>query len=604
LERKPTYEELERRIRQLEQGSVENNKTKEILEQKENKYRDIFENASEGIFQTTPDGRIITANQAMAQMLGYDSPEDLITSIADIEKQIYVDPDHRAGFQRLLGGFNVISNLECQYYRKDRTKIWVSENVRTVRNANGKTLHYEGTIENITDRKLAEEALRKSEDRYRVLFDNNPVDTITVDRKGKITGYNLARKRSNTRLPIINSDVMYKDYAAKHKTDMFEELMECIRSGESKEFPEKEYNDKFLDIKIAPFPEGAIITSINVTERKRAEEELRKSESRYRSVFENTGTATVIIDEDRTLSMVNNEFEKLSGYSREEIEGKKKWTDFVVKEDLKKMEEYHRLRRVDPASATRKYEFRFVDRYGAVKDILITVDVIPGTGRSVASCIDISGRKQAEVKLRGSLHEKEVLLQEIHHRVKNNMQIISSLLNLQSEYVKDKESLEMFNESRNRIFSMASVHEKLYQSGDLTKIDFDSYIKSLSRHLLLTYSVNQSLVRLNVNCSDVYLSIDKAVPCGLIINELISNALKHAFPEESEGEITVDFYPDGDNRVVLVIRDNGAGFPEDIDIGDSRTLGLHLVSALVAQLKGTMDIQRSGGTVFKVKFGT
>jgi len=160
----------------------------------------------------------------------------------------------------------------------------------------------------------------------------------------------------------------------------------------------------------------------------------------------------------------------------------------------------------------------------------------------------------------------------------------------------------MFNESRNRIFSMASIHEKLYQSKDLTKIDFDSYIKSLSRHLLLTYSVNQSLVRLNVNCSDVYLSIEKAVPCGLIINELISNALKHAFPEESEGEITVDFHPDGDNRVVLVIRDNGLGFPEDIDIDDSRTLGLHLVRALVTQLKGTIEIERDGGTAFKITF--
>ncbi|MDO9530334.1 MAG: PAS domain S-box protein, partial [Syntrophales bacterium] len=303
------------------------------------------------------------------------------------------------------------------------------------------------------ERKKTQEALRKSEDRYRILFDNNPVDTIIVDREAKITEYNLARKRSDGRLPNINTDVMYKDYAAQHKTDMFGELMECIRSGESKKFLEKEYKDKFLDIKIAPFPEGAIITSINVTDRKRAEEALRKSEERYRTIFENTGTAMIIVDEDKTISLANAELEQLFGYSREEMEGKKKWTEFVAKEDLGKMKHYHGLRRIDPSSAPRNYEFGFVDRYGDIKDIFITVDVIPGTSKSVASFIDITDRKRAEEQLKESLKEKEVLLQEIHHRVKNNMQVISSLLNLQSQYVKDKESLEIFKECRDRILS-------------------------------------------------------------------------------------------------------------------------------------------------------
>ncbi len=744
MEQKPTYEELERRIKKLERESVESKKTREALKQAERKYRDIFENTFEGIYQTTPDGRIITANQAMAQMLGYDSSEDLLTSITDIGKPLYVDPDRRAEFQRLLGKHNIISNFECEYYCKDRSKIWVSENVHTVPSASGKILYYEGTFENITARKQAEEALRKSEqrladiinflpdatfaidlegkviawnraieemtgikaedmlgkenneyalpfygtrrpilidlalksdkeieekylfvrregeallaepnallvkgrkvflwgkaspmydyegnvigaiesirditarnqaeealrkseERYRALFDNNPVDTVIVDRQAKITEYNLARKRSDGRLPNINNDVMYKDYAAKHKTDMLGELMECIRSGESKKFLEQKYKDKFLDIKIAPFSEGAIITSINVTDRKRAEEELRESESRYRSVFENTGTATLIVEEDTILSMVNREFEQLFGYSKEEIEGKKSWTEFVAKEDLEKMKEYHRLRRIDPASAPRNYEFQFIDRYGDIKDIFITVAVIPGTNKSIASFSDITERKQAENKIRKSLKEKEVLLSEIHHRVKNNMQIVSSLLNLQSEYVKDKESLEMFKESRDRIFSMASVHEKLYQSKDLARIDFDDYIRSITKHLFRAYVVDPNAVRLNVNCSDVALNINKAVPCGLIINELISNALKHAFPEGRKGEITIDLHPDGDNRLTLAVSDNGVGFSEDIDISDSETLGLRLISILVTQLKGTLEIERDVGTTFKITFET
>ncbi|MEA1935856.1 MAG: histidine kinase dimerization/phosphoacceptor domain -containing protein [Thermodesulfobacteriota bacterium] len=444
-------------------------------------------------------------------------------------------------------------------------------------------------------RKQVEEALRRSEDCYRTLFDNNPIETMIVDREARITGYNLARKRSGIRLPDINNDVMYKDYAGKHKINMFEELMECIRSGISKEFPEQKYRDKFLDIKIAPFSEGAIITSINVTDRMQAEEELRESEARYRSVFENTGTATVIIEEDMIISMANKEFEKFSGYSREEIEGKMDWTDYIVKEDLERMKEYHVKRRESEEEVPIDYAFRLVDRQGNIKDISLRIGMVPGTKQSVASLTDITPLKK-------SLKEKEILLQEIHHRVKNNMQVISSLLNLQSQYVKDKESLEMFKESRNRILSMAFVHEKLYQSEDLTKINFNDYIRSITRHLLRTCSIDPGAVRLNINCSDVFLDINKAVPCGLIINELISNSLKHAFPEGKKGEITIDFHPDRDNRLTLVVSDTGTGFPEDINISDAKTLGLQLISALTDQLKGTLEIERDGGTAFKITF--
>lgn len=215
---------------------------------------------------------------------------------------------------------------------------------------------------------------------------------------------------------------------------------------------------------------------------------------------------------------------------------------------------------------------------------------------------EIDERKLVEEQIRESLKEKEALLREIHHRIKNNTQVISSLLNLQSQYVKDKESLEMFRKSRDRILSMAFVHEKLYQSEDLTKIDFDGYIRSIAQHLLRTCSIDPDAVRLNVNCSDVFLSINNAIPCGLIINELICNALKHAFPEGEKGEITIDFHPNGDNRLTLVVSDTGIGLPEDIDISDAKTVGLQVVSDLVDQLKGTLDIERDGGTAFKITF--
>jgi two-component sensor histidine kinase len=215
---------------------------------------------------------------------------------------------------------------------------------------------------------------------------------------------------------------------------------------------------------------------------------------------------------------------------------------------------------------------------------------------------EIADRKKAEEKVQQSLKEKEILLQEIHHRVKNNMQVISSLLDLQSQYVNDRESLEMFKEGQNRILFMASVHEKLYQSEDLAKINFDGYIRSITHQFLRTYGIDPGVVRLSINCSDVLLDISKAVPCGLIINELIFNSLKHAFPEGERGGITVDFHPDRDNRLTLVVSDTGIELPEDIDISDAETLGLQLISDLVDQVSGTLEIERNGGTAFKITF--
>ncbi|TET92118.1 MAG: PAS domain S-box protein [Desulfobacteraceae bacterium] len=258
-------------------------------------------------------------------------------------------------------------------------------------------------LEELVKKRTAE--LRESEDLYRTLFMNNPIETITVDLEGRVAGFNkakekAAKQRPGGRLPNAGDRMYTEDYAGKHKINMRAELMDCINSGKSKEFPELEYDDIVWNINISPFPEGAIITAIDVTDRKRAEEALQKSEARYRSVFESTGTAIVLLEEDMTISVANTEFEKLSGYSREEIEGKKKWTEFVDTEDLKRMKEYHAIRRSKESEAPTEYEFRFIDRQGNVKNTFLKTGIIPGTKRSVASLMDITERKQAEEALR------------------------------------------------------------------------------------------------------------------------------------------------------------------------------------------------------------
>jgi PAS domain S-box-containing protein len=208
---------------------------------------------------------------------------------------------------------------------------------------------------------------------------------------------------------------------------------------------------------------------------------------------------------------------------------------------------------------------------------------------------EIEERRRAE-------KEKEVLLREVHHRVKNNMQVICSLLNLQSRDIEDKRAVEMLNESQDRIRSMALVHEKLYESKDLANIDFDEYIERLVQTLFRSYGVNREKIRLKLNIERVMLKIDKAIPCGLIVNELVLNSLKHAFADGDTGEIEVSLVLINENETELAVSDNGIGIPEELDFRSTASLGLKLVNILTDQIDGKLDLDRSKGTKFQIRF--
>lgn len=210
-------------------------------------------------------------------------------------------------------------------------------------------------------------------------------------------------------------------------------------------------------------------------------------------------------------------------------------------------------------------------------------------------------QKRADEQIKSSLKEKDVLLKEIHHRVKNNMQIISSLLRLQSKEIQDEKTRKIFDVGQNRIRSIALIHETLYQSEDLSRIDFTRYIKKLATHLVSIYRPEEQGLNLNLEVKDVFLDINKAIPCGLIINELISNALKHAFPENRAGEIHILFEAVG-RKHKLQVKDTGIGFPEEVDFKKTESLGLQIVNDLVMQLEGDIQLIRKGGTIFRVTF--
>ncbi len=209
--------------------------------------------------------------------------------------------------------------------------------------------------------------------------------------------------------------------------------------------------------------------------------------------------------------------------------------------------------------------------------------------------------RQSETGLQESLQEKEMLLKEIHHRVKNNMQIVSSLLSLQSGYVQDPQALQIFRESQNRVYSMALIHEKLYRSDNLAQIDLSDYVRDIAHSLVLSYSNVSSGIQLNFDTEQVILGIDAAVPCGLILNELISNALKHAFPDKQSGEIKISLH-NAAQQIHLQVADTGIGFPPDLDFQHTTSLGLILVNNLVKQLNGSIALQNHKGVVFDIDF--
>jgi PAS domain S-box-containing protein len=348
----------------------------------------------------------------------------------------------------------------------------------------------------------------------------------------------------------------------------------------------------------------AIRLQDEITERNRVMEALAASEKKYRDLVEQIGDIVFHVDQNGLLTYISPHVLAAMGMTLEQLP-KVPVVDLVPPESRQYL-----VPIINSVLKARKVLSGFeVDiPYRDTKKIHVyEVNATPSfdkngefTGYS-GIARDITERKHLQDEVTSSLKEKEILLKEIHHRVKNNMQVISSLLSLQAKMVKDPSGRELLRESQNRVMSIALVHEKLYQSRSLARIEFSEYIRKVAENLFQSYGVPKDKIRLVINAQNIFLSINKAIPLGLILNELFSNALKYAFPHKRSGSITVDF-SSGGGKYILTFRDDGVGLPEGIDLDNTSTLGLQLVSSLAQQIQGTVTLDRGGGTGFRIEF--
>ncbi len=339
----------------------------------------------------------------------------------------------------------------------------------------------------------------------------------------------------------------------------------------------------------------------DLTEQKKAQEKLRKSEEMFRKLFLKAPGAMIMVDKENRVQMVNQSFEELFGYSQEELMGKD-IDQMIVPEG-----EYKAAPRMPGSNLKEGRFYEDVTRYtkdGTERDLLlgaipVYLDDEPIAGFGIY--IDITEQKEYQRKLKKSLEEKQVLLEEIHHRVKNNLAIISGFLQLQSFEVEDENTKAVLKDTELRIQSIAIVHEMLYQSENFTDISFEAYVNKLVNTMKNTLPFDQEHISIEVNAADVSMDINQAIPCAILINELLTNSYKHAFKGRESGTIWITL-KDNDEQITIIFRDDGVGLPEDFSIEKQSSIGMELIQTLTNQLEGTLEIKTGAEGYFRVSF--
>jgi PAS domain S-box-containing protein len=473
----------------------------------------------------------------------------------------------------------------------------------------------------LQERRAAEEALRRSEqahrlaeDKYRTLVEQMPFITYMCDpdqfprctyisQQIGILGFSPEEWLADPTLlaQLIHPDDRVRvaarfDHMRKTGEAVDIEYRILDRRGRQHWFHEEA---KFIYDKNGQrlYGHGVIF---DITEQKATEAALRDSAQRIRLIADNLPALIAYVDHQQIYQFANRQFE--AWYATGNIVGKH-LRDIAGEQQYQGITGY-----VETALAGTPITFDYARTYPDGRQRFVEIAYIPHLGADdkvlgfFTLVQDLTERKEAEEQIKATLEEKVVLLKEIHHRVKNNLQVISSLLYLQSEQVADPQVRTVLQDSQNRVRSMALIHEKLYQAKDQVRVDMAEYIQNLSNYLFRSYTAHAGRIQLSVDVAAIQLAIDTAMPCGLIINELVSNALKHGFPDGRSGEIYIQLAQDDDGTYRLLVGDTGIGLPQTISPVKTSSLGLQLVHTLVRQLDGTVEFATEGGAQFHIRF--
>ncbi len=523
-------------------------KAEEALRESEEKFRRIFNNANDMISLNMMNdngmpGRFLEVNEVASERLGYSRDELLNMSPPDI-----VAPEKRA---EMPGNAAVLlekghNTFEIVHITKNGRRIHVE--------VNNHLIHYKrrevclAISRDISDRKKAEKALKESEEKYRTIFENVQDVFFQTDIKGKIIEVSPSVEKyfgiSPKELVGNHVDMLYSDPEDRKK------LLKVLQEkGEVSDYEISLKNSQNQLIHISAnvhlilnsenYPIGIEGTLRDITGRKKTEEALKLSRIRLSNAMDLAHLTNWELDPYKQMFIFNDKFYSMLGTTAENEGGYHMPIEYYIKEYVHPEDAQFIAEGMKKSLAVREptfgteFEHRIIRRDGEIRFIAIHIRVVPSTETKRAHIYgtvqDITVRKIAEEKLKESLEEKEMLLKEIHHRVKNNLMVISSLLNLQSQYIKDKEALGIFKESQNRARSMALIHERLYRSTDLKRIDFGDYIRTLTNELFHTYLTDPGRVKLNMKVENLMVDINTTVPLGLIVNELLTNSMKHGF---------------------------------------------------------------------------
>ncbi|HEY3278118.1 MAG TPA: PAS domain S-box protein [Syntrophorhabdaceae bacterium] len=582
------------------------------LQESEEKYREFFTTSRDCVFISRPYGQWIDCNDAALELFGYESRNEFLEAPV---AGFYENPEERAPLHRLIQEKGHVKEHPLRLKQKDGTIMDTLVTAAAIKAEDGSVKAFVGTIRNVSEQKRIQEALRQSEEKYRRLFDDAVLGVFQSTREGKIIANNPAHARmfgysSPEELIALVSDAardLYADPAARPP------IMEMIERAEGPVQVENLYrrkdgstfignlhawparNDKGEQI-IEGFVE-------DITARKLAEDGLYEHKARLDLALRSARMGAWSWDGAQNQRDFDEQTCRLMGIDPTVFTGVAEDFFCTIHPDDRERVKSAMAATVEQ-SEPYESDYRVVWPDGTVHYLAARGQPFcDDTGKPLniyGILWDITSRKVEEETVKASLKEKEILLKEIHHRVKNNLQVMSSLLNLQAHHLNDPQARNALRMSMDRIKTMALIHDRLYRSEALSRIYFPGYVGDLAHDLVSTYSMGKAIT-LNMDVDPVWFNIDVAIPLGLIMNELLSNALKHAFRGAREGVISIALARE-DGRMALTITDSGIGFPEGIDFRNTASMGMQLVVTLVEQLDGAIELMNSKGTEFKILF--